>query len=120
VCVALRFAPGGAKGDIGVQAQGKPIVHSVAFSTAKDHDKTRMTALFHSDEPAIFGDSAYGHQEEKRGARHMDDLYYGIADRGARDHPLSSSQKKKNRKHAGIRAKIEHPFRVIIVNLNNG
>jgi transposase, IS5 family len=103
----------GAKGHIGVQAQGKPIVHSVAFSTAKDHDKTKMTELFHGDERVIFGDSAYGHQEEKRGARQMKDLYYGIADRGARDHPLSSSQKKKNRKHAGIRAKVEHPFRVI-------
>jgi len=102
----------GAKGHIGVQAEGKPIIHSVDFSTAKDHDKTKMTSLFHGEEKAIFGDAAYGHQEEKRGARHMG-LYYGIADRGARDHPLSPTQKKKNRKHAGLRAKVEHPFRVI-------
>ena len=53
----------GAKGHIGVQAQGKPIIHSVAFSTAKDHDKTKMIELFHGEERAIFGDSAYGHQE---------------------------------------------------------
>lgn len=103
----------GAKGHIGVQAQGKPIIHSVAFSTAKDHDKTKMIELFHGEERAIFGDSAYGHQEEKRGARNMEDLYYGIADRGAHKHPLSSSQKKRNRKLASIRAKVEHPFRVI-------
>jgi len=102
----------GAKGHIGVQSQGKPIIHSVAFSTAKDHDKVHMRALFHGDESAIFGDSAYGKQEEKRGARVLG-LYYGIADRGARDRPLSSTQKKKNRKHSGLRAKVEHPFNVI-------
>ena len=102
----------GAKGHIGVQAQGKPIIHSVAFSTAKDHDKTKMTELFHGQEKAIFGDSAYGAQEEKRGARH-EGLFYGVADRGARQHPLSNTQKKRNRTLSSIRAKVEHPFRVI-------
>jgi len=102
----------GAKGHIGVQAQGKPVIHSVEFGTAKEHDKTRMTGLFHGEETAIFGDSAYGNQEEKRGSRALD-LYYGISDRGARDHPLSPSQKKRNRKLSGLRAKVEHPFRVI-------
>ena len=42
----------GAKGHIGVQAQGKPIIHSVEFSTAKDHDKPHMTSLFHGNERA--------------------------------------------------------------------
>ncbi len=102
----------GAKGHIGVQAEGKPIVHSVAFSTAKEHDKTRMRELFHGDETAIFGDSAYGDQAEKRGARALG-LHYGIADRGARSHPLSNKQKKRNRKHSSLRAKVEHPFKTI-------
>jgi transposase, IS5 family len=43
----------GAKGHIGVQSEGKPIVHSTAFSTAKDHDKVHMTKLFHGKERAI-------------------------------------------------------------------
>lgn len=102
----------GAKGHIGVQSEGHPLVHSVAFSTAKDHDKTHMTKLFHGEEKAIFGDSAYGAQAEKRGAR-FEGLYYGIADKGAHCHPISSSQKKRNRKHSSIRAKVEHPFRII-------
>ena len=102
----------GAKGHIGVQSKGYPIVHQVHFSTAKDHDKVHMTKLFHGEEKAIFGDSAYGAQEEKRGARHVG-LYYGIADRGAHCHPLSKSQKKRNRKCSSIRAKVEHPFRII-------
>ena len=102
----------GAKGHIGVQAEGKPLIHSVCFSTAKDHDKTHMTKLFHGKEKAIFGDSAYGAQAEKRGAR-IEGLFYGIADKGAHQHPLSSSQKKRNRRLSGIRAKVEHPFRII-------
>lgn len=102
----------GAKGHIGVQSTGKPIIHSTEFSTSKDHDKIHMRKLFHGEEQAIFGDSAYGAQDEKRGARH-EGIYYGIADRGARKRPLSSSQKKRNRKLSSIRAKVEHPFRVI-------
>lgn len=102
----------GAKGHIGVQANGKPLIHSVAFTTAKRHDKTQMQALLHGDERTIFGDAAYADQAEKRGGRALD-IYYGIADKGARGHPLSATQKKKNHKHSRIRVKVEHPFRVI-------
>lgn len=102
----------GAKGHIGVQAKGKPLIHSVSFTTAKAHDKTQMREILHGEEMAIFGDAAYADQEEKRGSRALG-LYYGIADRAARCHPLSSSQKKKNHKHSRLRCKVEHPFRVI-------
>lgn len=102
----------GAKGHIGVQANGKPIIHSVEFTTAKNHDKTQMVNLFHGDERAIFADAGYVDQADKRGSRAIG-LYYGISDRGARKHPLSASQKKRNRKLSSLRAKVEHPFRVI-------
>ena len=102
----------GAKGHIGVQSEGKPIIHSCEFSTAKDADIKHMTKLFHGEEQAIFGDSGYTSKQDKVGSRHLG-LYYGIADRGAHCHPLSNSQKKRNRKHASIRAKVEHPFRII-------
>jgi len=102
----------GAKGHIGVQAQGKPIIHSCAFGTAKDHDIQGLDALLHGKEKAVFGDSAYSVNEDKAQARAAD-VYYGISDKGRRCHPLSKAQKKKNRKHSGIRAKVEHPFRVI-------
>lgn len=102
----------GAKGHIGVQAQGKPIVHSCAFGTAKDHDITALDALLHGEERAVFGDSAYNKNDDKRQAR-AGEIYYGISDKGRRAHPLSNAQKKKNRKHSRLRAKVEHPFRVI-------
>lgn len=102
----------GAKGHIGVQANGKPIIHSCAFGTAKDHDLLGLDALLHGQESAVFGDSAYSVQNDKAQARAAG-LYYGISDKGRRNHPLSAAQKKKNRKHSAIRAKVEHPFLVI-------
>jgi IS5 family transposase len=102
----------GAKGHIGVQAQGKPIIHSTEFSTAKDHDIRELESLLHGNEKAVFGDSAYVRKEDKRTAR-TSGIYYGISDRGFHKHPLSPSQEKRNRKHSSVRAKVEHPFRVI-------
>jgi len=101
-----------AKGHIGVQAQGQPIIHSTEFTTAKMHDSQLLEELQHGEEQALFGVSAYTKQADKRQAR-QDGFYYGLSDRGYRKHPLSSSQKKRNRRHSSIRAKVEHPFRVI-------
>lgn len=104
----------GAKGHIGVQAQGKPIIHSVAYTTAKEADIDAFDYLLHGEEEAVFGDSGYTKREDKVLARELG-LYYGVLDRGARGHGLSKSQKKRNRRHSGLRAKVEHPFRVIKV-----
>lgn len=102
----------GAKGHIGVQSQGHPIIHSCTLGTAKDHDIKALEALLHGQEKAVFGDSAYCTKEDKAQARGSG-IYYGISDRGYRKHPLSSTQKKRNRKHSSIRAKVEHPFRIM-------
>ena len=102
----------GAKGHIGVQAQGKPIIHSATLGTAKDHDINALDALLHGEEKAVFGDSAYNTKVDKAQARAAE-IYYGISDRGYRKHPLSPTQKKRNRKHSSIRAKVEHPFQII-------
>jgi len=102
----------GAKGHIGVQAQGKSIIHSCALGTAKDHDIKALDALLHGEEKAVFGDSAYNTNEDKAQAR-ANDIYYGICDKGRRDNPLSPTQKRNNKKHSSLRAKVEHPFRVI-------
>ena len=66
----------------------------------------------HGSEVAVFGDSAYNVNDDKRQARAYG-VYYGISYKGRRKHPLSHTQKKKNRKHFALRAKVEHPFRVI-------
>jgi len=109
----------GAKGHIGVQANGKPIIHSTAFTTAKEADIQALDTLLHGEEKAIFGDAGYTKRQDKELARGLD-LYYGINDRGASHHPLSRSQKKKNKRHSRLRSKVEHPFRVIKVLWNQG
>lgn len=102
----------GSKGHIGVQSQGKPIIHSVDYSTAKQHDSKSMGKLFHGKEKAKYGDSAYNSNNNKRESRE-NGVYYGISDKATRKRCLSKKQKKRNRKHSSIRAKVEHPFRII-------
>lgn len=104
----------GAKGHIGVQANGKPLIHSVAFTTAKEADINALDALLHGEEQAVFGDSGYTKREDKVLARGLE-VFYGILDRGSSGHPLSPSQKKRNKRHSRLRAKVEHPFRIIKV-----
>lgn len=101
----------GMKGHIGVDADSG-LVHSVKTTTAKVHDRDALPHLLTGEERAIFGDKAYGKKEDKVAAR-RNGVFYGIADRGKRSHPLSSSQRKKNRKHSSVRSKVEHPFHVL-------
>jgi IS5 family transposase len=42
----------GAKGHIGVQANGKPLIHSLAFTTAKEADINGLDSLLHGEEQA--------------------------------------------------------------------
>ena len=105
----------GAKLHIGVQAKGKPIIHTAILTTAKAHDYPVSEKLLHGEEQAVFGDGAYGSQSDKQMARGLG-VYYGVIEKRKRGQKrLSSSQKKRNRRHSGLRAKVEHPFRIIKV-----
>jgi transposase, IS5 family len=104
----------GAKGHIGIQAEGFPLIHSVAFTAANRNDGAMQEALWHGEEKAKFGDGAYARKADKRKAR-QEGVFYGISEKGAHCHPLSGKRKQRNRKLSSIRAKVEHPFRVIKV-----
>jgi len=82
------------------------------ITTAKDHDVTALPNLVREDDRAVFGDKGYFSDKLKREAR-GNGVYWGVLEKGKRGKGLSSSQKKRNRKHASIRAKVEHVFRVI-------
>ncbi|MCX6807896.1 MAG: IS5 family transposase [Patescibacteria group bacterium] len=101
----------GMKTHIGVDSSSG-LVHSVENTTASVSDKKMAEDLFHGEEKAKFGDKGYYSEEEKRQARE-DGIFWGILDRGKINHPLSSSQKKRNKKLSSVRAKVEHPFQVI-------
>lgn len=101
----------GMKGHIGVDADSG-LVHSVETTTAKVADIRMLPVLLTGEEKAVFGDKAYSKEADKQTAR-KNGVFYGIADRGKSKHPLSSSQRKKNRKHSSVRSKVEHPFHVL-------
>ncbi len=99
----------GMKAHIGVDSRSG-LVHSLEGTTTKIHDKD--VALFHGQEKSKFGDKGYVKDEDKKNAR-AQGIFWGVLDKGKRNHALSSSQKKRNRKLSSIRAKVEHPFQVI-------
>jgi transposase, IS5 family len=101
----------GMKAHIGVDAQSG-LVHSIEGTASKVHDRTPLPDLLHGKERAIFGDKAYGKKSDKQRAR-MDGVFWGITDRGVQNHPLSSSQRRRNKKLSSIRAKVEHPFQIL-------
>ena len=101
----------GMKGHIGVDADSG-LVHSVEATTAKVADIKMLGKLLTGEERSVFGDKAYSKEEDKVAARKAG-ILYAMSDRAKKNHPLSSSQRKKNRKHSSIRSKVEHPFHVL-------
>lgn len=78
-------------------------------STAKDHDSVHMEKVLDGKELMVFADSAYVNKEKKKAFRSQGKLY-GIIERSFRNSPLSSSQKKRNKKLSSVRCRGEHPF----------
>jgi IS5 family transposase len=101
----------GMKAHIGVDAESG-LVHTIETSTAKVHDKAKMNDLFHGEEKAKFGDKGYVGDADKREARRAG-VFWGILDKGRINHPLSGSQKKRNKQLSSVRAFVEHPFQVV-------
>ena len=98
----------GYKGHIGVDVESK-LVRKQTYTSASPHDSTEFENLLSGDEKGIWADSAYISKDKKRAARFLG-IYFGVLDRASRSHPLSSKQKKNNRKKSAVRAVVEHPF----------
>ncbi len=86
------------KSHIGVQTKGKPIIHSIVTTTAKEHDSTKTEELLHGDETSLFGDKAYDDKAingKKRFCRNHN-IFYGITNRAKSNKKLSNKLKKRN------------------------
>jgi len=88
------------------------LVHSVETTSASIADKAMLYELLHGQEKAIFGDKGYVGKEDKHLARDAE-VYWGVLDRRGPNKKLSLKQKKRNKKLSKIRAKVEHPFRIV-------
>jgi len=98
----------GYKGHVSTDTKGK-FVQKVFTSTAKDHDSIHEDKVLDGSEKAVFEDSAYINKEKKQRFRSQG-VFYGVIERASRGHPLSSAQKKRNRKLSSVRCRGEHPF----------
>jgi len=98
----------GYKGHMSTDTKGK-YIRKVFTSTAKDHDSRHEDKVLDGNETAVFEDSAYINKEKKKQFRE-NGIFYGVVERATRGHPLSSSQKKRNRQLSSVRCRVEHPF----------
>ena len=98
----------GYKGHIGVDAESK-IIRKRTFTPANVHDSQELENVLSGDEQSVFADKAYASRKNKKAMRAVG-IYYGILDKGARNHPLRKRQQKRNKQKSRVRAAVEHPF----------
>ncbi|HHX0887847.1 TPA: IS5 family transposase [Pseudomonas aeruginosa] len=107
----------GMKAHIGVDADSG-LVHTVVGTAANVSDVTQAHALVHGDESDVFADSGYqgvGKRAETQGIN----VNWHVAMRAGKrkvldkDTPMGAILDKLEQVKARIRAKVEHPFRVI-------
>jgi IS5 family transposase len=104
----------GMKAHIGVDADSG-LVHSVTTTPANEADVEQVADLLHGKEEQVWADSGY------RGAHtrvDRDDLQWHIAARPSDIAKLPEGKaktrvRKEEHRKASVRAKVEHPFRVI-------
>ena len=109
----------GMKAHIGVDADSG-LVHTVTTTPANAHDVTQAHALLHGQEEVVFADSGYRGVEKRQ---EIQDKHGGVdweiammpGKRKALDKTKASQAltDRIEKIKASIRAKVEHPFRVI-------
>ena len=109
----------GMKAHAGVDADSG-LVHSVATTAANAHDVTQAHALLHGEETDVFADSGYRgvDKREEIQAKHPGVNWHIAMMPGKRkamdkSTPMGAVLEKLEQTKARIRAKVEHPFRVI-------
>ncbi|MDX7772333.1 IS5 family transposase, partial [Aeromonas caviae] len=107
----------GMKAHIGVDAKSG-LTHSLATTAANEHDLNQAGNLLHGKEEFVFGDAGYQgapKREELAGVK----VEWAITERPGKVKALKQRPRKNKaviqfeRLKASIRAKVEHPFRLI-------
>ena len=101
----------GMKAHIGVDAK-EGIVHSVCTSAASVSDVHLLPDLLHGEERKVWGDAGYQGQSEaiKEAAPKAQDM---TCKRTSYKNRVDELQRRKNRSKSRVRAKVEHPFRIL-------
>ncbi|SPD61778.1 transposase (fragment) (plasmid) [Cupriavidus taiwanensis] len=106
----------GMKAHIGVDAESG-LVHTVRGTAGKVNDVVEGNSLLHGEETDAFGDAGYQGVEKRPDARAGVNWHVAMKPGKRRvldqSKPLGALVDQVERIKAGIRAKVEHPFRVI-------
>jgi IS5 family transposase len=106
----------GMKAHIGVDAESG-LVHTVTGTAANVNDVVEANALLHGDESDVFADAGYQGAHKRPDAKQ--DVNWHVAMRPGKRRALNKSRRSNRlidqleRLKASVRAKVEHPFRVI-------
>jgi transposase, IS5 family len=104
----------GMKAHIGADAESG-LVHTVRGTSANVHDVVEGNSLLHGEESVAFGDAGYQGIEKRPDANA--DVTWHVAMRPGKRRALNKENAadalidKAEKLKAGIRAKVEHPFR---------
>jgi len=101
----------GMKAHVGVDADSG-VVHSLETSTAKLHDSQVWDELLHGEEASVWADKGYV-SAEREAAFAGPGKVWGVMRKAPKGSPLHPIDAQINRVIAMVRAKVEHPFRVI-------
>jgi len=101
----------GMKAHIGVDSK-EGIVHSLCSTAASVADKHMLADLLHGQERKVWGDGAYQGQGAaiRQAAPHAQDM---TSRRTRYKQRVDELERRKNRTKARVRAKVEHPFRIL-------
>lgn len=101
----------GMKAHIGVDADSG-VTHSLETSTAKLHDSRVWGELLHGEESSVWADKAYVSTERQAGFEGPGKVW-GVMRKAPKSGELHPIDAQINRIIAVVRAKVEHPFRVL-------
>ncbi|PRD67685.1 IS5/IS1182 family transposase [Malikia spinosa] len=107
----------GMKCHIGVDADSG-LVHTVVGTAANVNDVTQAGALVHGEETDVFADAGYQGVAKREEVQHIRVNWHVAMRAGKRraldkSTPMGAILEKLEQTKASIRAKVEHPFRVI-------
>ena len=109
--VCSQTTAGQRKAHVGVDADSG-IVHSLDTTTAKVHDSQVWDDLLHGGETSIWADKGYV-SAERAAAFAGPGKFWGVMRKAPKGGKLDPSDEDINRIIAMVRAKVEHPFRVL-------
>ncbi len=101
----------GMKAHVGVDADSGT-VHSLETTTAKVHDSRVWDELLHGEEASVWADKGYV-SAEREAAFCKDGKVWGVMRKAPKGGKLDELDEVTNRIIAMVRAKVEHPFRVL-------